>query len=130
MTNQQHPITPPPELLHECYDLAQKLLDTGFPLQFAMSHALRHAYAAGADQELEACVEWVKARKFDGDGEVWSWATSFRAARRPKPPSLKEQALKEQALKELQQLPIDPEGGITCSALETIRLALEALPND
>jgi hypothetical protein len=41
-----------------------------------------------------------------------------------------EPTLKEQALKELQQLPIDPERGITCSALETIRQALEALPNE
>jgi hypothetical protein len=69
----------------------------------------------GADQELEACCKWL--REFHPGG-----TEQLRAARRPNPPSLKEQALKE-----LQQLPIDPEKGITCSALETIRAALEAL---
>jgi hypothetical protein len=39
-----------------------------------------------ADQELEACCEWIP--------ELTPWdAEQLRAARRPKPPSLKEQAL-------------------------------------
>jgi hypothetical protein len=42
----------------------------------------------GADQELEACVEWL----FQDGYDVTS--ARLRAARRPKPPSLKEQALK------------------------------------
>jgi hypothetical protein len=75
---EKHPITPPPELV----------------LKWARSsNAFYEAAQWGADQELEACTEWVRERKFDGDGEVWSWATSLRAARRPKPPSLKEHAL-------------------------------------
>jgi hypothetical protein len=37
-------------------------------------------------------------------------------------------SLKAQALAELQQIPIDPEGRITYSALETIRCALEEAP--
>ena len=42
----------------------------------------------GADQELEACCEWLRFNSlFAGDVE------KLRAARRPKPPSLKEQAL-------------------------------------
>jgi hypothetical protein len=42
----------------------------------------------GADQELEACCEWIP--------ELTPWdAEQLRAARRPKPPSLKEQALHE-----------------------------------
>jgi hypothetical protein len=41
----------------------------------------------GADQELEACCEWLK-----GDGWCGSIA-SLRAARRSKPPTLAEKAL-------------------------------------
>ena len=44
------------------------------------------------------------------------------AARRPKPPSLKEQGL--QALEALQQRTTDP------NIVEPLRRALEALPND
>jgi hypothetical protein len=72
----------------------------------------------GADQELEACCAWL--REFHPGG-----TEQLRCSRRPKPPSLKEQALKE-----LRQLPIDPELGVCASALDTIRRALEALPND
>jgi hypothetical protein len=43
----------------------------------------------GADQELEACCEWLM---LNGYGTAIS---RLRAARRPKPPSLKEQALDE-----------------------------------
>ena len=71
----------------------------------------------GADRELEACCEW-----FICDWTNIEIADKLRAARRPKPLSLKEQALKE-----LRQLPIDPELGVCASALDTIRRALEAL---
>ena len=49
----------------------------------------------GADQELEACCEWLHEAKNHGFGYDYGkeLARSFRAARRPKPPSLKEQAL-------------------------------------
>jgi len=41
----------------------------------------------GANQELEACIEWITGRD-------WTWTSAqLRTARRPKPPSLKEQAL-------------------------------------
>jgi hypothetical protein len=73
----------------------------------------------GADQELEACCEWVD----------WKWSgiksRELRASRRLKPPSLKEQAL--QALAEA-------DVGLTelewpqCS--DTIRRALEQLPDN
>lgn len=43
-----------------------------------------------ADQELEACCEWLEQKGF-------AFVDEIRAARRPKPPSLKEQALKELA---------------------------------
>ena len=43
----------------------------------------------GADQELEACCEWLRT-----ESKTALWQTeALRAARRPEPPSLKEQAL-------------------------------------
>ena len=71
-----------------------------------------------ADQELEACCEWTRQDSSPED------AASLRAARRPKPPSLNEQAL-------LQLKCIDADlrkQGIINT--DKIRLALEALPND
>jgi hypothetical protein len=49
----------------------------------------------GADQELEACVDWLSNAR--NHTLTWNEATNYsanlRTARRPKPPSLKEQAL-------------------------------------
>ena len=81
MTNQQHPITPPYELIEEWIE------------QFKGDHPIYVAMEAaqwGADQELEACCE-VLARELICDGK--HVATDLRMIRRPKPPSLKEQAL-------------------------------------
>ena len=80
MTNQEHPITPPPELV------AQWL--KGYPGETAYSVATQAAQW-GADQELDACCQWL----FENDYDVAP--VCLRAARRPKPPSLKEQALEE-----------------------------------
>jgi hypothetical protein len=73
-----------------------------------------------ADQELESSIELLKA---DGYKAL---ARDLCAARRPKPLSLKEKALKA-----LKVLPT-PEGQVTLDItdLNTIRRALEALPND
>jgi hypothetical protein len=70
----------------------------------------------GADQELEACCELLEQEEWDS-----TWIPVLRAARRPKPPSLKEQAMC--AL-------VDgiARGGNDPSDIETIRRALEALP--
>jgi len=108
MTN-QHPITPPPELVHQWADM--------------LSHRSDHdvfALAAqwGADQELDACCEWMAERY----GEESHAMGLLRSARRPKPPSLKEQALK--ALHTSVDLDDFPK------QYDTIRRALEALPND
>ena len=76
----------------------------------------RHAAQWGADQELEACcqhVDWVI-------GGLES--KELRTARRPKPPSLKEQALEQLACI---QTDLNKFGmGISTN---TIRRALEAL---
>ncbi len=82
MTN-QHPITPPYELIEEWIE------------QFDGDHPFYIATQAaqwGADMELEACTKWIKDCGFHP-----SVPEDFFAARRPKPPSLKEQALAELA---------------------------------
>jgi len=83
MTNQQQPITPPPELVKQLRD------DAVFGGNAQQSYELRlitAAYHAGADQMLEACVEWLQ----DPDLNVDTY--KLRAALRPEPPSLKKQA--------------------------------------
>jgi hypothetical protein len=77
---QQHSITPSPELIQQWID--QSLLAINYDHCIAI-----RAAQWGADQELEACCEWLQ----DPDLNVDTY--KLRAARRPKPPSLKEQAL-------------------------------------
>ncbi len=79
-----------------------------------MQHVSEKAAQWGADCELDACCEWVGER-------LTAFAADLRAARRPKPPSLKEQAL--ETLKYPKDLWSQAE-------VDTIRRALEALPND
>jgi hypothetical protein len=75
----------------------------------------------GADQELEACCEWLDRNN--------QWAKvdidELRDARRPKPSSLKEQALT--ALYAVATGSNDTRE--QHQDLDTIRRALEALPN-
>ena len=78
----------------------------------------------GADQELEACVEWLGDAPvvYNNNGDLHP-GSYLRDARRSKPPSLKEQALAEVA-GAVAGGNITPErGAIICKALE-------ALPND
>ena len=108
MTNQQHPITPPKDLLE------QLRYEPGTWLK-----QITIAYQAGADQELEACINFV----YDNELCDPDFHNNLRAARRPKPPSLKEQALAV------------IENAAICDHLSfedeaIIRRALEALPND
>ena len=120
MTNQTFPITPPPELvaqwLKQFYGSATRL-GTLAPGEASL-HVAAAAAQWGADQELDACCEQLHK-----DG----WRTAvrdLRAARRPKPPSSKEQAL--EALNQMDE----PLGVVTASRASIIRRALEALPND
>ena len=108
----QHPITPPPnELVDEWKDKHE-----GHMPEWIWRHVAADAARWGADQELEACIEWLDRRLFDR-GEL----NSLRSSRRPKPPSLKEQAL--EAFEELIH-------GVNNVDVAIIRRALEALPND
>jgi hypothetical protein len=106
MTNQQHPITPPLELVHQWADMLASRSDQAV---FTM------AAQWGADQELEACCKWLPKLP------PWS-ANDLRKHRRPKPLSLKAQAQVE--LDRLIAL-IPSEGALAMA--EPIRRALEAL---
>jgi hypothetical protein len=78
----------------------------------------------GADMELEACCEWT--REYFGWNRSIQDADQLRSARRPQPPSLKEQALEQ--LDEISNcFRISHGGPIVC---DKIRKALEELPND
>ena len=80
---------------------------------------LLKAYQAGADAELEACCEWLRE-----DGLFETRIGHLRAARRPKPLSLKEQALQALAL-----LKVDASThGLGFDSF-AIRRALESLPD-
>ena len=103
------PIAPPPELVQQWLNAdAEKGL-------FAEPLAAKAAQW-GADQELEACCALLD--KFN-DG---FWCKELRAARRPKPPSLKEQALQE-----LEQLRGDANSMGMGFDAPAIRRALEQL---
>ena len=106
---QQHPITPLPKLFQRW----SEQFEAGRPL-YAMFEDI---YRAGADAELEACCEWLQ----DPDLNVDTY--KLRVARRPKPPSLKEQAL----------LAIDTavaDYRIAADVADVVRRALEQLPDN
>ena len=116
---QQHPITPPPELvlqwIGEFFGCT-----AGGELSDSERFLTTQAASWGADQELEACCEW-----FVRDWTDIQTADTLRAARRPKPLSLKEQALG--ALYAIATGADDTRE--FHQDLETIKQALESLPS-
>ena len=117
MTN-QHPITPPPELVQQWED---DILTERDNVDHVLDCAWKDGFRAGADQELEACCEHVSLWFATPEYRV----AELRAARRPKPPSLKEQALG--ALKNSPVDPADETLQLSADAELIIRRALEAL---
>jgi len=101
MTDHSSPITPPPELLE------QWEAETAHTTKDESWHVAVQAARWGADQELEACCEWLQI--------FADWGDLLRQDRRPQP------SLKQQALDQCNDY-IDPDG--------IIRRALEALPDD
>jgi hypothetical protein len=112
-----HPITPTPELIknwHDEWDESDQIVHSAY------THIAIRAAQWGADQELEACREWLCSNGVMyeyGDGST----EDLRAARRPKPLSLKEQSIalidRIQSSKEAWDI----------SELDTIRRALEQI---
>ena len=96
MADQQHPITPPPELVEQLRnDAPHGIRDAGVTRERQLAIA---AYRAGADAEHEATCELL-----DINGCSSKWIDMLRTARRPKPPSLAEEALDA-----LRSMRIDP----------------------
>ena len=108
---EQHPITPTSELIRKWNEEAATA-----PMA-DQRYIATQAARWGADQELEACCEWLRESL-----ATPSLVECFLSNRRPKPPSLKEQALA--ALSEADQ-------GLNKSEWQqrsnTIRRALEQL---
>ena len=107
MSNQQHPITPPEELVNK-WTSAKEGWNSWY---FIATQAAQW----GADQELEACKQLMH----DQD---WFMSPTLRMsqlhnARRPKPPSLAKRALHI----------LGTHGDLSCAEHDTIRRALEAL---
>lgn len=107
-----HPITPPPELVQQWRKSA--------PADAAANNAYERHIATqaarwGADQELEACCEWLRCQNLVTHCAL---IPSLRAARRPKPLSLKKLAL------EILEYPKD---FWSEDEVDTIRRALETL---
>lgn len=101
MTDNNHPITPPPELLREWV---------------GSQHGYLNAARWGADQELEACKEWVSWRHSRHESD------ELLFARRPKPPSLRDKALAALQV-------FGPSGDLTPDEIDALRHALESLPD-
>ena len=121
MTDQSSPIRPPCELVQQWITrwvdtcqrdcdfrtyLATQSAQWGWDQRGTINEAMLQKRA---DYELEKCIEWLKVE------ETCALAGDLRAARRPKPPSLKEQALA--AVAELKGF----------KGVDTIRRALEQL---
>ena len=106
-----HQITPPPELVEQWRNQAPE----GRGSQPREMWIATRAAQWGSDQELEACVKWLNSYMPGKTGDQL-----LRPFRRPKPPSLKEQAL------EAARIELDPNGKNGSLILR----ALEALPDD
>ena len=123
MTNKQHPITPPPELLQQWLGAYFGTTVTGEVSEVELALATQAA-RWGADQQLDQDAKWLDTNAlFSHNLTITPSGGALRQVMRPKPPSLKEQALEELSL-----ISISPESGVRVSALDTIRRALEALP--
>jgi hypothetical protein len=110
MTNSITP--PPPELVGQWQDESPEM-----QIADHVQYLIARAAQWGADRELEACCEWLHDTCVEDPEDL---VPELRAARRPKPPSLKEQAI--EALDRLCVNHLQ-----TTDHEKTIRRALEAL---
>ena len=129
MTDNNHPITPPPALVEQWrtapeYTTGEEMFTMVSMSTRRLQEVATQAARWGADMELEACCEWLHWQNLATHQDL---IPSLRADRRPKPSSLKEQAIFAAAVL---QSPDE-----TCSIAEitqhwhTIRCALESLPD-
>ena len=114
----QHPIVPSFELRNQWH--SERPFKNMAPSLEREDYMVDRAAQWGADQELEACCSEIG---FIGNRAT---ADSLRSLRRPKPPSLRKQAC--DALDTY--VYGDPNQDDKVRTYNTIRAALEALPND
>jgi hypothetical protein len=119
----EHPITPPPELIEQWSNAAHELDGPYGPFSYTRSIA-NQAARWGADQQLELDARWLDHNALNETHlKITPIGDVLKEAMRLEPPSLKEQAL--------QILDVTQKGwGLAEVDLDTIRRALEALPND
>ena len=113
---QQHPITPPSELLayweRELYEEGE---DYGV--------VLLQAYQSGADEQLEQAAKWLDiSALFSAHLTITPSGDALKQAMRPKAPSLKEKALEI-----VRGTPVNSAGLYSYEHVEIIRRALEQL---
>jgi len=87
---QQHPIYPTPLLIKKWRD---DWFENDRVEYSEYSYIATRAAQWGADQELEACIQWLVKMGYWGKGG--KAIDDLSAARRPKPMSLKEQAIEQ-----------------------------------
>lgn len=80
---EKHPITPPFELVKQWWD------QHGHGAFYEYEAVAIEAARWGADQELEACCDWIKSH-FRG---MRDWSEILREERRPEKPTLQEKVL-------------------------------------
>ena len=110
-----HSVKVPPGLFTEW--LSEALLEHDAKSGIVAAIVADKAAQWGADQELKACIQLL-----DINGCSGKWIDMLRAARRPKPPSLKQQALK--ARENVRRFSGDS------ASWEILDRAIEALPDE
>lgn len=120
MTNKQHPNTPPPELFKQWED---DILNERDNVDHVLDCAWRNGFQAGADQELEACCEWLGEAPvvYNDNGDLHP-GSYLRDARRSKSLNKKQRGLT--ALEATNLKKDDP------LLYQEILNAIEGLPND
>jgi hypothetical protein len=79
-----HPVKVPENLVSQWWEEAVEARSEYWP-----AYVADRAAQWGADQELEACCEWLRSKDI-----LEPAIDALRATRRPKPPTLAEQGLK------------------------------------
>jgi len=107
----QHPVTPPPDKVHNWLQLEK--------IGWTIDQIIALAAQWGADQELEECFQ--RQALLYGNRA----ANELQNARRPKP-----QSLKQVALADLDEIGSHYIGPGTAARIKNIRQALESIPDD
>lgn len=117
MINSNHPITPPPELVHQWVESTRAHDSIGAYAEDYIDHVATQAARWGADEELKACCLWVAQ-------ESRTACRQLKAHRRPKPPSLKERG--REALQNIHAAVVMETGG---RELDVLKEIVESLPD-